>query len=145
MQDELQKACATIEKLRTGLEVGKVSSLVKGLRKETQQMKKETKKPLSYAEAARHGTISHPPTTAKGAAAWSSTRTFFLRPEDESNRTKEIPAWMFGAKLRQKFGAIPEGERPTFIALTLDSAGRMADASRPVGTRSADFSEPKSC
>ena len=82
MQDELQKACAMIEKLRIGLEVGKVSSLVKDLRKETQQMEKETKKPLSYAEAARRGTISHPPTTAKGTTAWSLRRTFFLRPQD---------------------------------------------------------------
>ena len=117
MQDELAKACATIENLCTSLEVGKVSSMVKDLKKEKQQLKKESKKPLSYAEAAHRGATSRSPMAAKGAAAWNSTRTFFLRPEDETNRTKEIPAWMFGAKLRQKFGATPDGGDPPLLHL----------------------------
>ena len=50
-----------IKKLCIGLEVGKVSSMVKDMKKETQQMKKETKKPLSYAEAALRGVPSHFP------------------------------------------------------------------------------------
>ena len=33
------------------------------------------------------------------------------------NCTKEIPAWMFGAKLRQKFGAILEGADPLLLRL----------------------------
>ena len=78
MQGKLVKACAMLEKLRTCLEVSKVRSMVKDMKKEAQQMKKETKKPLSYAEAARRGVLNHSPTTSKSAAAWSSTHTFFL-------------------------------------------------------------------
>ena len=49
--------------------------------------------------------------------------------EDELNHTKEIPVWMFGAKLRQKFGPIPEGGDPSLLPFTSNSTGRMADAS----------------
>ena len=98
--------------LRTGLEVGRVSATVKELKKTKIEEKKQDKKPLSYAEAARRGGSVQAPSAPRAAAAWSSTRTFFLRPEDDAQRTKEIPAWIFGAKLRQKFGNGPEGGDP---------------------------------
>ena len=57
------------------------------------------------------------PGAPQGAAAWSATRTFFLQPEDDTVRMKEITAWIFGTKLRQKFGKIPEGGDPPLLWL----------------------------
>ena len=38
-------------------------------------------------------------------------------------RTKAIPAWMFGANLRQKFGSIPEGGDPPLLRLHRTARG----------------------
>ena len=123
MQDELTQACATLEKLRTGLAVGRVRHTVQETTAAKKRLEKETKKPLSYAEAARKGTTSRPPAAPRGAAPWSATRTFFLRPEDEDTRTKEIPAWVFGARIRQKFGNAPEGGDPPLLRLHRTARG----------------------
>ena len=55
LQDELADASATLRRLRTGLEVGKVTQAVKDMKNTVQQTKKEQKKVPSYAEAARRG------------------------------------------------------------------------------------------
>ena len=109
--------------LRTGLEVGCVSKTVQELKNEVKKVHKEIKKPLSYAEAARRGVPSCTHVAPRGAAAWSTTRTFFLRPENEETRKKDIPAWAFGAKIRQKFGAIPEGGDPPLLRLHRTARG----------------------
>ena len=84
MQDEISKSLMTIQRLRTGLEVGCVSATVKELKKTKIEEKKQDKKPLSYAEAARRGGSVQAPSAPRAAAAWSFTRTFFLRPEDDA-------------------------------------------------------------
>ena len=123
MQDEIKNSMMMIQRLRTGLEVGRVSSTVKELKKAKVAEKKQDKKPMSYAEAARQGVARQAPHAPRAAAAWSSTRTFFLRPEDDANRTKEIPAWVFGAKLRQLFGESPEGTDPPLLRLHRTARG----------------------
>ena len=124
MQDEIANSMKTIQRLRTGLEVGRVSSTVKELKKtKLAEKKEERRKPMSYAEAARQGVSRHVPHAPRAAAAWSSTRTFFLRPEDEALRTKEFPAWIFGAKLRQLFGVGPEGADPPLLRLHRTARG----------------------
>ena len=124
MQDEIAHSMQTIQRLRTGLEVGRVSSTVKELKKaKVADKKAEKRQPMSYAEAARQGASRQVPHAPRAAAAWSSTRTFFLKPEDDALRTKEIPAWVFGAKLRQLFGAGPEGADPPLLRLHRTARG----------------------
>ena len=91
-------------RLHTGMEVGRVSHSVQELKVEKNKLKKEIKNPPSYAEAARRGQQVSTPIVARGAVPWSLTRTFFLRPDDDSLRTKDIPAWVFGKKLRAMLG-----------------------------------------
>ena len=122
LQDEIETASATLRKLRTGLEVGQVRHTVKELKKEAKIKRSEPTKVFSYAEAARRGAQA-PPVAIRKTPAWSATRTFFLKPEDDTMRTKEIPAWMFGAKLRQKFGSIPEGGDPPLLRLHRTARG----------------------
>ena len=122
LQDEIEAASATLRKLRTGLEVGQVRHTVKELKKEAKTKRSDPTKAFSYAEAARRGAQA-PPVAVRKTPAWSATRTFFLKPEDDTMRTKEIPAWMFGAKLRQKFGAIPEGGDPPLLRLHRTARG----------------------
>ena len=122
LQDEIAEASATLRRLRTGLEVGKVSQSVKEMKQTVQNVKKEQKKPLSYAEAARRGQPVATPTVRR-TPVWSTSRTFFLRPEDENVRKQEIPAWRFGAKLRQKFGTVPEGGDPPLLRLHQTARG----------------------
>jgi len=54
---------------------------------------------------------------------WSTSRTFFLRPENEAVRKQEIPAWRFGVKLREKFGSIPIGGDPPLLRLHRTARG----------------------
>ena len=122
LQNELADASATLRRLRTGLEVGKVSQAVKEMKNTVQQTKKEQKKVPSYAEAARRGQQVTAP-AARRTPVWSTSRTFFLKPEDDTVRKQEIPAWRFGAKLRQKFGAIPEGGDPPLLRLHRTARG----------------------
>ena len=122
LQDEIEAASATLRKLRTGLEVGQVRHTVKELKKEARTKRSDSTKAFSYAEAARRGAQA-PPVAVRKTPAWSATRTFFLKPEDDTMRTKEIPAWMFGAKLRQKFGSIPEGGDPPLLRLHRTTRG----------------------
>ena len=49
---DVARACATLERLCTGLEVGRVSHSVQELKAEKKKLQKETKKPSSYAEVA---------------------------------------------------------------------------------------------
>ena len=123
MHDEIAKSMSTIQRLRTGLEVGRVSATVKELKKRQAPEPKQAKKPLSYADAARRGVSEQAPVAPRSAAPWSPSRTFFLRPEDEEARKKEIPAWMFGAKLRQMFGPTPEGGDPPLLRLHRTARG----------------------
>ena len=106
-----------LQRLRTGLEVGHISRTVQELKTEKKQSKKENQKPLSYAEVVQRGVSTRTPTAPRGVVAWSTSRMFFLRPEDETTWTKEIPAWIFGAKLRQKFGVVQEGGDPPLLRL----------------------------
>ena len=76
LQDELTQACAMLEKLHTRLAVGHVRHTVQEATATKKQMEKETKKPLSYAEAARKGTMSQPPAAPRGTAPWSMTNIF---------------------------------------------------------------------
>ena len=84
--------------------MGRVSHSVQELKEEKNKLKKEMKKPPSYAEAARRGQQVSAPVAARGAVPWSPTRTFFLQPDDDSLRTKDILAWVFGKKLSAMFG-----------------------------------------
>ena len=136
-----------IEKLRTGLEASKVSSLVKDLRKETQQMKKETKKPLSHVERGMSWQNKPSPCHSQGRSS-AKFDTYFLLFDRRMNRTrtKEILAWMFSAlSYARSLVPFPRAGDPPLLRLTSDSVGQMADVSRPVGMRSADCSEPKPC
>ena len=85
LQDEIVEASATLRRLRTGLEVGKVTEAIKDMKTTVQQTKKEQKKLLSYAEAARHGLQAATPPVRR-TPVWSTSRTFFLRPENEAVR-----------------------------------------------------------
>ena len=123
LQDEISNASAKLQRLQTGLEVGRVSQTVEALKQTKKDSRKENIKPLSYAEAAKRGASTRAPPPARTAAAWSATRTFFLKPEDESMRSKEIPAWVFGARLRQKFGQAPEGGDPPLLRLHRTARG----------------------
>ena len=123
LQDEISQACNILQRLRTGMEVGRVCHTVQEAHKEKKRAKQEIKKPLSYAEAARRGVTGRISQAPRGAAPWSTTRTFFLRPEDDATRTREIPAWMFGAKLRQKFGNVPDGGDPPLLRLHRTARG----------------------
>ena len=97
--------------------MGRVSQTVQVLKQTKKATKQDDKKPLSYAEVAKRGVSTRTPIAPRAVVAWSATRTFFLRPEDESVRSKEIPVWVFGARLRQKFGPIPEGGDPPLLHL----------------------------
>ena len=85
LQDEIVEASATLRRLRTGLEVGKVTQAVKDMKTTVQQTKKEQKKLPSYAEAARRGLQAAAPPVRR-TPVWSTSRTFFLRPENEAVR-----------------------------------------------------------
>ena len=122
LQDEIADASATLRRLRTGLEVGKVTQAVKDMKHTVQQTKKEQKKVPSYAEAARRGLNSAAPPVRR-TPVWSTSRTFFLKPENDAARKQEIPAWKFGAKLREKFGPIPTGGDPPLLRLHRTARG----------------------
>ena len=122
LQDEIAAASATLRQLRTGLEVGKVTQEVKEMKINLQKTKKEQKKMPSYAEAARRGVQAAAPPMRK-TPVWSTSRTFFLRPENDIIRKQEIPAWRFGAKLREKFGAAPTGGDPPLLRLHRTARG----------------------
>ena len=122
LQDEIADASATLRRLRTGLEVGKVTQEVKEMKITLQKTKKEQKKMPSYAEAARRGVQAAAPPMRK-TPVWSTSRTFFLRPENDAIRKQEIPAWRFGAKLREKFGAAPTGGDPPLLRLHRTARG----------------------
>ena len=68
LQDEIVEASATLCRLRTGLEVGKVTQAVKEMKNTVQQTKKEQKKMPSYAEAARRGLQADRSTSASNAS-----------------------------------------------------------------------------
>ena len=122
LQDEIAEASAMLRRLRTGLEVGQVTQAVKEMKNTVQQTKKEQKKMPSYAEAARRGIpMAAPP--ARRTPVWSTSRTFFLKLENDAIRKQEIPAWRFGAKLREKFGAIPTGGDPPLLRLHRTARG----------------------
>ena len=122
LQDEIADASATLRQLRTRLEVGKVTQEVKEMKINLQKTKKEQKKMPSYAEAARRGVQAAAPQMRK-TPMWSTSRTFFLRPENDIIRKQEIPAWRFGAKLREKFGAAPTGGDPPPLRLHRTARG----------------------
>ena len=122
LQDEIADASATLRRLRTGLEVGKVTQAVKDMKNTIQQTKKDQKKAPSYAEAARRGLHSAAPQVRR-TPVWSTSRTFFLRPENEAVHKQEIPAWRFGAKLREKFGSVPTGGDPPLLRLHRTARG----------------------
>ena len=122
LQDEIVEASATLRRLCTGLEVGKVTQAVKDMKTTVQQTKKEQKKLPSYAEAARRGLQAAAPPVRR-TPVWSTSRTFFLRPENEAVRKQEIPAWRFGAKLREKFGSVPTGGDPPLLRLHRTARG----------------------
>ena len=72
---------------------------------------------------AKRGAPTRAPQAARTATAWSAMRTLFLRLEVESIRSKEIPVWVFGARLRQKFGQAPEGVDPPLLRLHRTARG----------------------
>ena len=96
---------------------------VNTLKQTKKDPRKDDIKPLSYAEAAKHGAPTRTPQASHTAVAWSVMRTFFLRPEDKLMRSKEIPAWVFGARLRQKFGQAPKGGDPPLFRLHQTAKG----------------------
>ena len=135
LQDEIADASATLRRLCTGLEVRKVTQEVKEMKINLQKTKKEQKKMPLYAEAARRGLQAAAPPMRK-TLVWSTSRTFFLRPENDLVRKQEIPAWRFGANLREKFGTTPTEGDPPPSSSPSNGQGRMANAGRRLGTRS---------
>ena len=91
--------------------------MVQVLKQTKKEARKDNKKPFSYAEVVKRGVSTRTPPMPRAVAVWSAMQTFFPRAEDESLRSREIPAWVFGTPLRQKFGQIPEGGDPPLLRL----------------------------
>ena len=53
LHGDIDQACATLARLHTGMEVGRVSHSVQELKAEKNKLKQESEKPPSYVEAAR--------------------------------------------------------------------------------------------
>ena len=118
LQDEISNASAKLRRLRTGLEVGRVSQTVQVLKQTKKATKQDDKKPLSYVEAAKHGVSTRTPTAPRAAVAWSATRTVFSQTGRRIwplQGDTSVGVW---CATTTEVWTNPGGRRPTLVAST---------------------------